>query len=58
MLNSVHQLDEPSHVAPSRVVGVQYVVGEHDPNDGPNGGPSDGRCDVQRDVVDSERLRS
>lgn len=54
MPNFVHQLDEPNHVVPSRVVDVQDVVDEHGPNDG----PSDDRCDVQRDVVDSEQLRS
>lgn len=54
MLNFVHQLDEPSHGVPSRVVDVQCVVDEHDPNDGPN----DDQYDVLRDVVDSERLHS
>ncbi len=54
MLNFVHRLDEPNHVVPSRVVDVQYVVDEHDPNDG----PSDDQYDVPRDVVDNEQLHS
>lgn len=54
MLNFEHQLDEPNHVVPSRVVDVQYVVDEHDPNDD----LGDGQCDVLRDVVDNEQLHS
>lgn len=54
MLNFVHHLDEPSHVVPSRVVDVQYVVDGRDPNDG----LSDDQYDALRDVVDSEQLRS